>query len=888
MLFRQILPTSTALLCPFVLSSLVFAQAARTVPPRDHQGRPALLPVVFHGIVLDPDGAPAAGALVMSSAGGKTVADLQGRYRFEADVPPEAERVQVTAILGDAGSLIAHTSVELGAPSRFVRVEPLLLAPGATCPPVWLPTFGGQPGVDGTINALTVFDDGTGPALYVGGEFTTAGGVVANRIAKWDGSSWSALSSGLRGGGGTIEVNALTVFDPGTGPALYAGGTFTIAGDLPANRIAKWDGTSWSALGSGANSTVNALTVFDDGSGPALYAGGRFSMAGGVVLNASIASWDGSSWSALGGKVRGELFALSVFDDGAGPALHAGGSFTVFDAADMVVGYNVAKWDGSSWSGLSSVGGSVFALTVFDDGTSAALYAGGYLASAGGLPVNRIAKWDGSIWASLGSGIDGPAPVVMALTAFDDGSGAVLCAGGYFDSAGGVAAKNIAQWNGTSWASLGSGTGWTNGLAVFDSGIGSSLYTGGYFNALSTGVAAAANNIARWDGSSWSTLGSGLNARIQALQVFDDGNGPGIYAGGFFFTVDGVVTNRIARWDGSSWSALGSGLGGGTGSPGPLVNALTVFDDGGGPALYAAGNFTTAGGVAANHIARWDGSSWAALGSGMSGWVHALTVFDDGNGPALYAAGMFETAGGRRMNYISKWDGSNWTALSGGMNGWVWALTVFDDGTGPALYVAGDFTSAGGDAANFVVKWDGSNWSPLGSGTNLPVYALTVFDHGSGPALHAGGGFTSAGGVAASFVAKWDGATWSALGGGVGSSHSLTKVEALKVFDDGSGPALYAGGLFQTAGGLAANNVARWDGSSWAALGSGVGGGLVPGPQSLAFMVPSVRALTAFDDGHGPALFVGGTFGSALDSGDSFLAKWGCSLVTKHDKTRRR
>ena len=165
MLFRRILPTSTALLCPFVLSSLVFAQAARTVPPRDHQGRPALLPVVFHGIVLDPDGAPAAGALVMSSAGGKTVADLQGRYRFEADVPPEAERVQVTAILGDAGSLIAHTSVELGAPSRFVRVEPLLLAPGATCPPVWLPTFGGQPGVDGTINALTVFDDGTGPAL---------------------------------------------------------------------------------------------------------------------------------------------------------------------------------------------------------------------------------------------------------------------------------------------------------------------------------------------------------------------------------------------------------------------------------------------------------------------------------------------------------------------------------------------------------------------------------------------------------------------------------------------------------------------------------------------------------------------------------------------------
>src|SRR5229473_6781278 len=128
-----------------------------------------------------------------------------------------------------------------------------------------------SPGASDPVHALTVFDDGTGPALYAGGEFTTAGDVTANRIAKWNGTQWYALGSGMNG-----SVLALAVFDDGTGPALYAGGEFTMAGDVVANRIAKWDGAQWSALGSGINGPLLALTVFDDGTGPALYAGGNF------------------------------------------------------------------------------------------------------------------------------------------------------------------------------------------------------------------------------------------------------------------------------------------------------------------------------------------------------------------------------------------------------------------------------------------------------------------------------------------------------------------------------------------------------------------------------------------------------------------------------------
>ena len=90
------------------------------------------------------------------------------------------------------------------------------------------------------------------------------------------------------------------------------------------------------------------------------------------------------------------------------------------------------------------------------------------------------------------------------------------------------------------------------------------------------------------------------------------------------------------------------------------VRALTVFDDGsgGGQALYAGGDFPTAGGVPANYIAKWSGSAWSPLSNGMSSVVFALSVFDDGSGsgPGLFAGGEFTFAhGGVSANYVARW-----------------------------------------------------------------------------------------------------------------------------------------------------------------------------------------------------------------------------------------
>jgi hypothetical protein len=266
-------------------------------------------------------------------------------------------------------------------------------------------------------------------------------------------------------------------------------------------------------------------------------------------------------------------------------------------------------------------------------------------------------------------------------------------------------------------------------------------------------------------------VGSGTGGSVRDLLVFDDGSGPVLYAGGEFTSAGGVSAEHIAKWDGSSWSALGTGM-----SAPASVNSLSVFDDGSGPALYAGGYFDTAGGVAANGIAKWNGSSWSALGSGLSSphgasSVEALTVFDDGSGPALYVGGLFSTAGGGAANYMAKWNGSSWSALGSGMSGTVSAFAVFDDGSGPALYAGGTFTTAGGVAAKDIAKWDGMNWSALGSGFSGSVKALAVFDDGSGSALYAGGDL-SALDSGDSYLAKWGGCSpppspWTNLGSGL-------------------------------------------------------------------------------------------------------------------------
>ena len=165
-------------------------------------------------------------------------------------------------------------------------------------------------GTNGRVFALAA--DGQGN-LYVGGEFTEAGGLPAKNVARWN-NGWSALGEGING-----PVNALAIDSNGT---VYAGGNFTDAGSVIAANIAAWNGTAWSTLGGGTSARVEALAV---GPGGLLYAGGHFLFAGGNTVNA-IARWNGTVWSGLGfgpdTGTNGSVLAMAF--DGSG-VLFAGG-----------------------------------------------------------------------------------------------------------------------------------------------------------------------------------------------------------------------------------------------------------------------------------------------------------------------------------------------------------------------------------------------------------------------------------------------------------------------------------------------------------------------------------------------------------------------------------
>ena len=213
-----------------------------------------------------------------------------------------------------------------------------------------------------------------------------------------------------------------------------------------------------------------------------------------------------------------------------------------------------------------------------------------------------------------------------------------LFAGGWFDTAGGISVKHIAKWDGNAWTAL--GTGIDREVMAFAVDDSNGLYVGGAFD---TAGGIEAKHIAKWKDGVWSTLGSGTNGTVLSLVIDKTGN---LYAGGSFDTAGGTSTNLIAKWDGNSWNALGSGMG--RDVPIPRVFTL-AFDRSGN--LIAGGLFDTAGGMAVNNIAKWDGRAWSVLGSGTNNNVWTLAIDNSSN---LYAGGWFTYAGGKISPYIAQ------------------------------------------------------------------------------------------------------------------------------------------------------------------------------------------------------------------------------------------
>ncbi len=601
-------------------------------------------------------------------------------------------------------------------------------------------------GLEYAARALVVWEGD----LYAGGWFTSSGDTPLNGIARWDGSAWQDV-----GGGAGGAIYALLATPAG----LVAAGEFDNSYAVPgARNVARWNGTSWSGLGDGLNAAVYGLALhagqvvaagdfsshvalfnggfwegvgggFPDGSavsivnavashGGQLYVGGTFdSVVEGTQLN-NIACWDGSQWSALQSGLDGPVQALGEWDG----KLAIGGSF-------MNPIFHLGTWDGYNFEypgGVGGVGwyGGDHVNTIATSATR--LYVGGVLTQvAPSTYGNNVFEWDGSEYASLGEG-NGLNSEVQSIGKWN---GSIHVGGGFSRSFKDGDLNGIARWTGTRWESLAGGlqtSGWfqlrVNGLDTYDNDL---VVTGQFSGA----GGEAAHNIARWDGSAWSTFGGGFGSETYRSAVYQGQ----LWVAGGYEELQGHTTGEIWKWTGTNWQSQANDVGVGF--------SLVVWNG----KLILGGVFSSVAGVPANCVAQWDGTSWSALGAGLNAAVSNLIVDND----ELYASGEFWMSGTSPVQGIARWTGTQWVPVGGAVSS-NWAAHALGSGAG-SLWMGGGFDQIGSTPGfSNIARWDGS-WHPLGSGTNGAVRAIFV----DGSNVWVGGMFSAAGGRQSLRIAMW-------------------------------------------------------------------------------------------------------------------------------------
>ena len=516
----------------------------------------------------------------------------------------------------------------------------------------------GEPtsGPQGFVSALAL--DAQGQPV-VGGDFLVADGSLCQRIARWNGSSWQPLGSGV-----DANVGAIARLPNGD---LVAGGSFAIAGGQPAAAVARWNGTAWSPMGAGLPGRVTALEVAGNGD---VWAGIS------VQDIASVHRFDGAVWQQVGTDFSAGLIQdLAELPNG---EWLAGG---LIGTAGGQQAFGLARWNGAIWQPTSG-------LTNFARVDSIAVRANGDIVVGGAL---RVGAAFGSVATidAVGTQIV-PAPLGASAAEVGLLPNGDVVAGTFLPDGPSSSQVTIARWDGTTWTALSVQQPLPQAPAF--SFPTPSRVMQLEVDAIGRVVVNDNFRIRRLEAGSWSLLGGPLPPQINAMTALASGD---FVAGGLFSSLGGVPAANVARWNGSAWSPLGLGVDG-------TVQAIASAPNGD---LIVGGNFAQAGGGAANKVARFDGTFWTTLGAGLPNAPIGLAVGGDGS--------VFAIGGGLGAP-MSRFDGQSWSPLSlGGLLGSPQRLAVGTDGN---VLVAGQF--GGAPSSVSLLRWNGTALAPV---PNAPV-----------------------------------------------------------------------------------------------------------------------------------------------------------------------
>lgn len=346
---------------------------------------------------------------------------------------------------------------------------------------------------------------------------------------------------------------------------------------------------SWTDVGGGTNNSSHGMLVWDN----KLVNLGSFNNPCNRV-----ATWDGTTWECLDGGVGIVARAGCVWD---GKLVVVGDFWNNFQPCPGCNG--VAVWDGVAWSALDQGFNNDVLTCAVHDGE---LYIGGDFTQANGVPINRVAKWDtqSNTFVSVGNvtSLDND---VRCMASYDG----QLWVGGDFNNVDGCSpCDGLVKWDDVNqiWEGGNSGVDLVGGVnetvrVLFVNPADGDLYMGGHFPELWDGDAPAQNfdmsYVARYDGSNWFSLGTGLNEYCRAIH---DYNGD-VIIGGYFTDAGGTPAQKIVKWNPitETFTAMGGGFDGG-GVDEYVKSAMTwngIF--------FAGGAYTQAEGNPMNYIAQW-------------------------------------------------------------------------------------------------------------------------------------------------------------------------------------------------------------------------------------------------------------------------------------------
>ena len=317
----------------------------------------------------------------------------------------------------------------------------------------------------------------------------------------------------------------------------------------------------------------------------------------------------------------------------------------------------VAKWDGTSWSGLPGISKIVHDAVLY----KGQLIVGGEFTDASGVDAaDMVAQWNGSSWVALESLVgtktpqNGPSDFVTSLHVQENGAGTdddILLVGGNFSygiSDGRVGfpianTVNIANWDGSSWGSIDSDSHPYTGGAIYTdlvvrdiATIGSDVYLGAYLSS-SSNPSATKKSYAfhKFSSGTWSrplTGASNISTSSfgQGFGIFTiKASGTDIYLGGNFTNIMGTYANYLAKYDTqtNTFSSVGSGEPSfGHGVP---IRDIAISSG----QIFVAGSFPEfTGGKGA--IARWNGTTWQGITKSGAYVANALYVDENYSGSA--------------------------------------------------------------------------------------------------------------------------------------------------------------------------------------------------------------------------------------------------------------